>query len=193
MSSTDATISRICLSCGMCCNGVMFQLVRLQAADSPKALAALGMSLKRKKKGHQFSQPCSFLDSGNCCGIYADRPTRCRLFECRQIAGFRAGELSEDVISAAIRDVQARVARIEILLAEAGNTKTKQSLTERYTRVMALPNDPQHHAATLTLQQRLQGEMQQLNDLLNTAFRLEAIPLPTTATSSPELPPGALL
>jgi hypothetical protein len=72
---------RLCTACGMCCNGVLFEIVRLQPQDSIKELEKLGMQVNRRKTEPYFKQPCRMLD-GCSCTIYEQRPTRCRRFEC---------------------------------------------------------------------------------------------------------------
>src|ERR1700748_3549237 len=89
-------VEQLCPNCGMCCDSTLFADVELRAGDDPKRLAKLGVSIARKededehddqrdfKKGRSklaFAQPCACFD-GKFCGIYADRPKRCRLFEC---------------------------------------------------------------------------------------------------------------
>ena len=179
-AATEAALSRLCVACGLCCNGVLFHIVRLQPADSAKALAGQGMKLKRKRQQQHFHQPCTFLKPGGC-AIYADRPQRCRLFECRQIQKLRAEEVTEEEATAAIREVQQRVGQVESLLLQAGNQKVQQPLAERYGRVMALPAQPQWEPELHALQQSLRHQMHELNDLLNAEFRLQPIPLPSAA------------
>src|SRR6478672_8297246 len=108
-SETSAVAGRLCQACGLCCNGVMFHTVKLQPGDSHKALFALGLKLKKKKKEHYIEQPCPAFQ-GNQCGIYLQRPTRCRLFECKQLLRVAGGEQTEAVALENIRDVQRRVA-----------------------------------------------------------------------------------
>ena len=77
--SADA-VSQLCPNCGLCCNGVLFADVELRAGDDAKRLKDLGMTLEKKGQGKvAFAQPCACFD-GKLCGIYADRPKRCRTF-----------------------------------------------------------------------------------------------------------------
>ncbi len=171
MSAPDhaAAASRLCTACGLCCNGVLFHIVRLQPSDSVKALEALGMKLSRKKREPYFNQPCRFLD-GCTCQIYAARPARCRLFECRQIKGLTAEEISEVAAAEVIAQARAEVARVEALLAAHGNEEAQLPLLERCTQVL------QTLAEADTGD--LRAAMQSLNDLLNRQFRPEPVALP---------------
>jgi len=172
--STAAT--SLCTACGLCCNGVLFHLVRLQPGDSARGLTALGMKLRRKKGQHHFNQPCGFLE-GCRCTIYAQRPERCRLFECRQLQKVAAGESTEAEAQALIGSVLGHVTRVEALLSCAGNAKVRQPLAERYARVMAEPCDPAWDAEGYALREALRAEMTALNAILNADFRLNPVEL----------------
>src|SRR5262245_12458302 len=95
MPSTALVAKRLCLACGLCCNGVLFKDVKLQPGDDAVKLRTLGLPLRsgRGAENHisssparlgklKFTQPCAALCADNLCHIYADRPVRCRQFEC---------------------------------------------------------------------------------------------------------------
>src|SRR5262249_21335737 len=69
----------ICLECGLCCNGVIFARVPLQAGDDAHRLKSLGLNLSNRVP--HFPQPCGAFD-GCCCRLYSERPHYCREFEC---------------------------------------------------------------------------------------------------------------
>lgn len=163
-----ATASRLCTACGMCCNGVLFHIVRLQPMDSVKALEALGMKLSRKKREPYFNQPCRFLH-GCTCSIYQARPQRCRLFECRQILGLQAGDTTEEEAGGRITEVRARVRQVEGLLEAQGNAENQKPLMERCTQVLQEIGEGEGAA--------LRAALRDLNDLLNEHFRLEPVAL----------------
>jgi len=163
--------ARLCAQCGLCCDGVMFHTVQLQTGDSARELAALGLRLKRKR-GHQFLlQPCPAFRNGQC-AIYAARPQRCRLFECRQLLRLAAGEVTEALALATIRDARQRVDQINALLQHAGSTNLKRPLSKRCEKPMAEPLSPASDQAVVALRSQLMQSMQQLNTLLNDAFRI---------------------
>lgn len=128
--------SRLCTACGMCCNGVLFEIVRLQPQDSIKDLEKLGMQINRRKTEPYFKQPCRMLD-GCVCTIYQQRPTRCRRFECLQLKLLAAGEIIEAEAAAKIAKAREQVAKVQTLLTEAGDHATQDSLEERAQRVLA--------------------------------------------------------
>jgi Fe-S-cluster containining protein len=126
----DSAASRLCTACGLCCNGVLFQIVKLQPADSVPALERLGMTLRRKKREPYFTQPCAFL-TGCTCTIYDERPQRCRRFECTQLVRAMADPTTEAAALGRIEEARQRMRRVEACLAEAGETNTHLPLAER--------------------------------------------------------------
>jgi Fe-S-cluster containining protein len=165
----SAVASRLCAVCGLCCNGVMFHTVKLQPSDSAPELAALGLKLKRKQGHNYILQPCpAFQDSR--CSIYAARPERCRLFECRQLKWVAAGETTEALALEKIREVQRRVAELDELLERAGGTNVKRPLSKRCEKALAEPPSTPEAA-------RLRGQitlgMQELKAILDEDFRIE--------------------
>src|SRR5258706_12208785 len=88
---SNNVVAELCPACGLCCNGVLFGDVELQAGDDADLLKALGLTLRRKGRKQAFDQPCSCFD-GKLCGIYSERPRRCRTFECRLLQRVQNGE-----------------------------------------------------------------------------------------------------
>jgi Fe-S-cluster containining protein len=133
--------SRLCTACGLCCSGVLFEIVKLQTADSIRDLEKLGMQINRKKTEPYFKQPCRFLDDCTCT-IYQHRPTRCRRFECFQLKLLAAGEIDEVEAQSKIDEARRKVAGIQFRLEKAGHTRTEDSLTERVERALSsLPDE----------------------------------------------------
>jgi Fe-S-cluster containining protein len=154
----------------MCCDGTIFHHVRLQAGDSAKALAALGLKLKRKRKHDHILQPCPAHRDGQC-SIYSDRPERCRLFECKQLQGVSAGEITEAEAEVKIREALERVRRLLALFRLAGETNSKGPLTIRYQKILAMPLDPAAGEAAAALRAQLIREMEEFEALVETEFR----------------------
>ena len=168
----SAAASRLCASCGMCCNGVMFHFVRLQPADSPKALAALGLKLKRKRRQDCILQPCpAYRDA--CCSIYEERPVRCRAFECRQLQRVAAGTITEAAAREKITEAVSLVAQAESLLRQCGATNMKHPLSKRCETAMAEPLDPSSDETVVQTRSRLSDVMRKLDDLLDQDFRID--------------------
>lgn len=133
-------VSRLCPNCALCCNGVLFADVRLRRGDDAKRLEQLGVPLRRRGEAVRFQQPCSCLE-GNRCRIYADRPERCRTFECRLLQRAQRGEVSE---AAALKKIQAarrQADTVRRILRKLGDTDEGVPLSRRYQRMMRQPID----------------------------------------------------
>ena len=122
----------LCLDCGLCCNGVLFDRVYLQRGDIPKALTSQGLKIK---KGQWFNQPCTAV-CGTLCRLYQDRPARCRLFECRQFQQVAAGLISYESAADRIRSVKIQLTELENLLAGCGGGNVRKPLAQRYATVV---------------------------------------------------------
>jgi Fe-S-cluster containining protein len=89
-------MSRLCLSCGLCCNGVIFSSVPVASHDDVARLEGSGITVERIDGEHRFAQPCAAHD-GRTCRVYADRPTACRQYRCDLLQRVEEGgiELAE--------------------------------------------------------------------------------------------------
>jgi uncharacterized protein len=133
-------VAQLCPNCGLCCNGVLFADVELRKSDNAKLLANLGLSLKKKGRKQAFAQPCVCFD-GKFCGIYAERPVRCRTFECGLLKRVQVGELDVNAALRMIAQTKNRVEKVRRLLLKLGQRDERLALTERYHQAMAAPVD----------------------------------------------------
>jgi Fe-S-cluster containining protein len=138
MPSAESLPDALCLACGLCCNGVLFKDVELQAGDDAKRLAAAGLPLKARisaaKPKIKFQQPCAALCADNKCRIYAERPTRCRQFECLLFQAVARGEVE---IAAALRNIRTahrRAEKVRGLLRQLGEENETLALSLRFQR-----------------------------------------------------------
>lgn len=134
------SVSLLCPTCGLCCNGVLFGDVELRSGDDAKRLAALGLDLFRKGRHQAFAQPCSCFD-GKLCRIYPDRPKRCRTFECRLLQRTQASEVTTAVALKAIKNARKQVKAVRQLVRKLGHTDERVPLNRRYVEVMEQPID----------------------------------------------------
>ena len=133
-------VEELCPNCGLCCNGVLFADVELQPGDAAGRLGELGLSLKKKGRKLAFVQPCAGFD-GRLCNIYADRPARCRTFECGLLQRVQSGDLETKTALMRIAEVLRLVKKIRRLLGSPGQRDENLALTHRYKQVMAAPID----------------------------------------------------
>lgn len=134
-------VDQLCPKCGLCCDSTLFADVELRAGDDPKRLAKLGLSLVKKGRSKvAFAQPCACFD-GKFCGIYADRPKRCRLFECGLLKKVQAGDMSAGAALKKISEAKALAAQVRELLHVLGQSDEKLALTKCYAQAMREPID----------------------------------------------------
>ena len=157
----------------MCCDGVMFHTVRLQPSDMPKELAGLGIRLKRKHGHRCILQPCPAYREAQC-SIYAQRPERCRVFECRQLRGVAAGEITEAAALARIRDAREQVGKLNALLERAGQDNLRRPLSKRCAEVLEAPLDEANGLRVAEVREMLGKMWTEFEALLDGHFRVDA-------------------
>jgi Fe-S-cluster containining protein len=140
IKKTSDSIAQLCPNCGLCCNGVLFADVELRAGDDPGRLAELGLALGMKGSKLAFAQPCACFD-GKLCGIYADRPKRCRTFECGLLKRVQDGKLAADAALKTIKLTKRQAEKIRGLLCELAQTDERVPMTKRYAAAMSAPID----------------------------------------------------
>jgi Fe-S-cluster containining protein len=142
--STDkmaGAVTQLCPNCGLCCDSTLFADVELRAGDDAGRLAKLGLTLGKKGRGRlAFIQPCACFD-GKLCGIYADRPHRCRTFECGLLKKIAAGELKTETALRKIAAAKMLAEKVRRLLRSLGQNDERLALTTRYSQAMSAPMD----------------------------------------------------
>jgi uncharacterized protein len=138
--SKEKVTTQLCSSCGMCCNGVIFADLKLTKTDSPELLASRGVPLRWRGKTALLSQPCPALD-GTLCRVYADRPSRCRTFECRLLQRVQNGSVRASTAMKRIRRALARAESVKTILRELGQRDETRPLSVRCREVMMEPLD----------------------------------------------------
>jgi uncharacterized protein len=87
------TISNICVSCGMCCDGTLFNKGTIKGEEDRKTVEKLGMEIIEGNNLVSFKQPCICFDK--VCTIYGQtRPAVCSTFLCDPIKKYENGEQS---------------------------------------------------------------------------------------------------
>jgi uncharacterized protein len=128
---------QLCLSCGLCCDGTLFDLVKLEATDDARKVKALGLPVtvsRGKVPVARFPQPCAALCADRTCRLYADRPWQCRVFECGVFKDAKAGRISWAVALRLVKQARARADKARRLLRELGDTDEHRALGERFHR-----------------------------------------------------------
>ena len=127
----------LCLACGLCCDGTLFDLVKLERGDDAGKLKALGLpvSLSRSKQPvARFPQPCSAMCEDRTCRLYAERPWQCRTFECRLLKDAKAGRITFAAALPLVKQARRQADNVRRLLRELGDTNEHVALGERVHR-----------------------------------------------------------
>jgi uncharacterized protein len=128
---------QLCLACGLCCDGTLFDNVRLGADDDAKHLKTLGLpvSVSRAKVPiTHFRQSCAALCADRSCRVYANRPAQCRTFECGVFKDTQAGRIDFATARRWVVQARRRADKIRGLLRQLGDTAEQDSLNERFRR-----------------------------------------------------------
>lgn len=112
---TDA--SRLCLACGICCQGLLHDTVVLLPDEEPLA-QRLGLAVVPGTAYPLFSLPCPCHREGQC-AVYAERPTTCRTYQCKLLECHLAGEISLERALRLVEQVKHLVGRLERRLERA--------------------------------------------------------------------------
>jgi uncharacterized protein len=138
MPSAESIPDTLCLACGLCCNGVLFKDVELQTGDNAARLLAAGLPIKPPRSGSRgktkFPQPCAALCGDNRCRIYAERPARCRQFECLLFQSVARGEVEISSALRTVRTAHRRAEKVRGLLRELGEENETLALSLRFQK-----------------------------------------------------------
>lgn len=129
---------QLCLACGLCCDGTLFDGVQLETGDDAKKLKALGLPVaisRGRTPIARFPQPCTALCTDRTCRVYANRPAQCRIFECGVLKEANAGRITFATAQRSVKQARRRADKIRRLLRELGDTEEHRSLGERFFRM----------------------------------------------------------
>jgi uncharacterized protein len=128
---------QLCRACGLCCDGTLFDLVKLEAGDDAPKMKVLGLPVKvsrGKVPVARFPQPCAALCADRTCRLYADRPWQCRVFECGVFKEAKAGRITWASALREVKQARQRAEKARRLLRELGDTDEHRALGERFHR-----------------------------------------------------------
>jgi len=110
----------LCESCGICCDGTLFNYVTLVDDDVPKLARYPQLKLKLRNEQATFDQGC-VLHTGTGCSAYDDRPDTCSRYVCGVLRAVARDELTDDEALLVIKEAKALVDNVQEYVAfEAG-------------------------------------------------------------------------
>lgn len=122
----------LCVQCGLCCDGTIFEWAQVFAEDDLAQLETNGFILLTAAEKTSFALPCHHQQDRVCTVYQQWRPQVCRTFRCRLLRRFEAGELAWEEARARIERTVALVERIQAQLPAQHNHERK-SLKQRMT------------------------------------------------------------
>ncbi len=115
----SATVSDLCKACGFCCDGTLFDALRLTDADvGPAARARLPLFVDDGEQ--QLRLPCPA--HVGACTIYEDRPSTCRAYQCLLVNRLEQGDLDLESALVRVGRLRALVDAIRPHLGEPGES-----------------------------------------------------------------------
>jgi len=175
MNPPGSLAEQLCLTCGLCCNGVLFKDVELQPEDDAVRLKSLGLPVRIRHSSFvirhsKFPQPCAALCGDNRCRIYAERPARCRQFECALFKSVAVGKTPVAAALRTIRTARQRADRVRSLLRVLGDTNEQVAFSLRFKRLRQRLESAPPDDATAENYADLTLAVQDLNHLLAQSF-----------------------
>ena len=128
---------KLCRACGLCCDGTLFDLVKLERGDDAAKLRALGLPVstsRGKSPVARFPQPCVALCADRTCRVYRERPWQCRSFECKLLTELQARRVTFAAALPLVKQARRRADRVRRLLRALGDTDEHLALGERFHR-----------------------------------------------------------
>lgn len=105
--------SNICLSCGICCEGVIIGFVEVNKQELSAVQKV--MTVEEANGAGFFLQPCKQFCDG--CGIYEDRPKNCASYDCGLLKSVQTQQTpvaeALDIIAQAKKQIRAIESKLD--------------------------------------------------------------------------------
>lgn len=172
--NTDKLIAKLCLKCGLCCNGALFADVELRDSDNAAPLKQAGLRPRKKRGGAAaLPQPCRALGEDCRCSVYENRPGHCREFECLLFGDVLNGTLKPATAQRVVLKARRLFDEAEQLIETLSDTATGKPLRERFRKISEILETYDPDEETLAVYGELTHVWLELNHLLGTRFYRE--------------------
>lgn len=99
MCKQDNTqLQNLCQSCGLCCDGTLFESVDLDLQDATILRESAGTQLQLSENKKYFHQPCVAYQNKSCV-VYLARPQACQRYSCKLLRQLKKQEISWNIAS----------------------------------------------------------------------------------------------
>ncbi|MFY0564438.1 YkgJ family cysteine cluster protein [Archangium lansingense] len=106
------SLSELCRSCGLCCDGNLFSHVPLQRAEADAARRN-GLEVVSLADGSPAVRQCCTALKGRSCTLYAERPEGCRRYACRLFNALAGGTVSFEEARSVVEQAHALLSAVE--------------------------------------------------------------------------------
>ena len=159
--------SRLCVSCGMCCDGTLFAYAKAEADEAAK-LDAYGLERLFVRGKPRFRLGCRHLSCGSCT-IYEDRFTICRSFRCALLRRYDAGEISLEDAMETVETAKKLLANVLEQAPDAAHFSERESIRRRAAQWASAAD-----LDTRRIEARLYLDIIALEQFLQSRFRSKA-------------------
>ena len=94
----------LCLECGLCCRGNLFNAIPLQGDETKLfdkkriethwwIIPTIGINTTEHITSYKTVYPCEHIKKDNKCSIYHKRPKTCKDFRCQVLKDYEAGKI----------------------------------------------------------------------------------------------------
>jgi Fe-S-cluster containining protein len=118
-----STGQSLCLRCGLCCDGTVFEHVAIEP-DELQTMRDAGIEVVAGPPDH-FALPCTRF-ANHTCHIYAQRPRICARYRCRLLKRLESGEIDLEQAHQVVKKATYLAAGLRELLADS--TEQNQSV-----------------------------------------------------------------
>ena len=113
----------LCIRCGLCCKGAIFNRVDLRENENAHSFERSGFDLLLDEKGYYFLQPCTLHREGRCIVYEAGCPSICRDFQCRLLRRCLRGRIEWDEAAGIAKKANEMLSKI---IESSGDTERLQ-------------------------------------------------------------------
>lgn len=160
--------SRICLACGLCCDGTLIGFVQLGRDELP-ALREL-LDVEEEDGNGVLLHPCSRYCEG--CTIYAQRPKQCAKFKCGLLNSVEQKELDFESAVETIEVVKQKKIAIEEKLAMLQLELESESFYFKMVELKKVLEKNKADSTATPNQLELMSDLNDLDSLLSEKFDL---------------------
>jgi uncharacterized protein len=123
----DSNASALCRTCGLCCDGTVFDDVPITEIESSRLRHRLLVLDATADRELRFEQRCSALGPWGC-DVYAERPSSCSGFRCKLLRRVDADEVSLPAALALIQEILAPVMRLDAAMPAGRSFQSRRNL-----------------------------------------------------------------